>query len=200
MTIENSSERNLGWFHPGFCLSNPQVIRSTEHRRRLEHVDAVARGLINLSLTTACLAQAMGTPYIEASVPAGEKTHGWRRIRVHETDGDRSGKLLSVREVLGSVSLTERAYQDVQAGRSEGNTGTSVLLNIAAESGFRDPSSLLYALPVVSFDSVDSAPAERLTPYDHHSNLEQVYGLLPDINIAVQQAVAAIATGANVRE
>lgn len=192
MAAEQDSGITLGWLHSGYLFRYPHIIVSTEHRRRLQYVQDVAQGIIGVTLTAACLACNAGRPDIRDST---EGDNGWRKVVTEPGPELSQLQVVSIRRAVGAIGLSQRGYLAVQTGRSPGNESTQLLLSAAAEVGFRDPRRLLGSCPVV--DHVDGdyeqAPPKRGMPETYAENLIGIYGLLPDIEVAIQQAIDAAA-------
>lgn len=196
-TTLSPQELTLGWYHPGYIRSRSGVVTSTEHRRRLYLVDDVANGIIGATLTAACIAGNAGKPIID---PEPMATHrGWRRIHVSpEVEHTKQG-IQVVRRAIGEASLIHDLYIQAREGGGA-NEAVQTLLTVAEESGLRSPLRLLEGCPTIKqteADYVGSAPQKREEPHTLYPvDLEEVYGLLPDIEIAIQRAIGDAAVAA----
>lgn len=196
-TTLQKAELTLGWYHPGYIRSQSGVVTSTEHRRRLYLVDNVANSLIGATLTAACIAGNAGKPIIEPE--AMDSQRGWRRIYVSpELEHTRQG-IQVVRRAIGEASLVHDAYLQARAG-AEANDAVQTLLTVAEEAGMRSPLRLLEACPTIKQTEADytgTAPQKREEPHTIYPvDLPEVYGLLPDLEIAIQRAIGDAAVAA----
>ena len=200
-TLQNK-ELTLGWYHPGFIRSRNDVITSTEHRRRLLLVDNVANGLIGATLTAAGIAGRTGKPII-APATTGEQ-RGWRRIYAPaDTELTKQG-IQVVRRAIGEASLVHEAYIQVREGGAAANEALQTLLTVAEEAGMRSPLRLLEACPAVKQTETDYlgiAPPVREEPHTMYPvDLPEVYGLLPDLEVAIRRAIGDAAVVAMLPE
>jgi hypothetical protein len=196
-TLQNS-ELTLGWYHPGFIRSRRDVITSTEHRRRLYLVDDVANGLIGATLLASCIAGNVGKPIIE---PESKDDHrGWRRVHVSPELKHTKQGIQVVRQAIGEASLVHDAYIQVRGRVAGGNEAVQTLLTVAEEVGMRNPIRLLEACPAIKqtgADSVGNAPPLREEPHTVYPvDANEVFGLLPDLEIAIRRAISNAAVEA----
>jgi hypothetical protein len=188
MAIDFSRESTLGWFHPGFLFEFPDIITSTEHYRRLHHVNAVALSIIGATITAASLAGGANKFNI---LPATTSSRGgWGRIVTRAEGPLHQQNLVAIRHAIGATSLTLQALREAQQNRESNRDAVAAMLAVTAEAGFRDPSALLIAASPVLVQTV--ADQEGAPPQlRQKSYLKSVYGLLPDIELAVSQFITS---------
>lgn len=198
-TTLSRQELTLGWYHPGYIRSRNDIITSTEHRRRLYLVDDTANGLIGATLVAACLAGNVGKPIIEPEANGDQR--GWRRIHVAPSPEHTKHGIQIVRRAIGEASLVHDAYIQAREGGAP-NDALGTLLTVAAEAGIRSPLRLLEGCPTIKQTEADyygTAPQKREEPhtiYPNAADITEVYGLLPDLEIAIQQAISNAAVAA----
>lgn len=188
-------ELTLGWYHPGFIRGRSGIATSTEHRRLLHLVNDTADHLIGATLLAASLAGQVGKATISPTAPSDSSE--WRRIAVEPNEALTKAGLRIVRQAIGEASLTHAVYMGVKSHDSEGNAAVQAVMRLAEESGFRNPVGLLDALPVIEQkfpDYPDNSPAQRIVPAEYPQDAQGVFGLLPDLEAAIQASLRQAAT------